>query len=324
MSKPHVFVTRMVPGNVLAPLYDVADVDVWEEDRPIPRDVLLKRVRPATAILSMITERIDAEVAAAAPKLKIVSNYAVGYDNIDVDAMTQAGVQVTNTPDVLAETTADLAFALLLGVARRILEGDRVMRANAYESWSPTFLAGTDVHSKTLGIIGLGRIGKAVARRARAFNMTVLYCNRTRLPASEEQELGVQYVDWETLLKTSDFISIHTPYSQETHHLINAAALRLMKPSAYLINTARGPIVDEQALVDALQAGRIAGAGLDVFENEPRAHPALTQMDNVLMTPHVGSATHECRIRMGQLAVGNIVNVLTGKPPLAPVNRVPL
>ena len=285
---------------------------------PPSRAALLKGLREAHAAICTLTEVIDGDVLKAAPDLRVIANYAVGYNNIAVKEAKARGIVVTNTPDVLTETTADLTWALLLATARRVLEGDRLARSGTWTGWEPTQLLGTDVYGKTLGIIGMGRIGRAVARRAMGFNMPVLYHNRRTL---DHSTLNAQWrqMSLQDVLTGSDFVSLHVPLTVETHHLIGDAELRLMRPTAYLINTARGTVVDEAALVAAVQEGRLAGAGLDVYEEEPALHPGLRTLPQVVTLPHLGSATLHTRIQMGMICVQNILAVLEGRP--AP-NRV--
>jgi glyoxylate reductase len=266
-----------------------------------------------------ITDTIDAEVLGAAARLKVVANVAVGYNNIDVAAAHRRGIVVTNTPDVLTDTTADFAWALLMATARRVVEADGYVRAGKWHRWEFLRLLGGDVHAKTLGVIGFGRIGRAVARRALGFDMRVLYCDTVRADVATEAELRATFVDKAVLLRESDFVTLHSVLTPETRHLIDAEALRSMKPSAYLINAARGPIVDEAALVRALTERWIAGAGLDVFEAEPTVHPGLLGLDNVVLAPHIASASEATRHKMATLAVENCLAVLDGKPPLTPV-----
>jgi glyoxylate reductase len=264
--------------------------------------------------------RISKDIIDAAPRLRVVSNIAVGYDNIDIEACNRRHILVTNTADVLTEATADLAFALLLAAGRRVAEGDRFVRGGNWKQWEWNCLWGTEVHGKTLGLYGFGRIAQATARRARGFSMRILYHVRHQLSPSIEHEFAAEFVDREALLRRSDFLSLHVPLTPETRHVIGAPELALMKPSAFVINSARGPIVDEEALVQALQSGRLAGAGLDVFEDEPRVHPALIAMDNATLSPHVGSATAETRLRMALLASENLLPALHGQRPPNLVN----
>ena len=312
-----VVVTREIPSAGLR-LLEGFEVTVLRE-RPPGRDELLEAVRGANGVLSTATEKMDGEVMdAAGDGLKVVANMAVGYDNIDVEAAKARGVVVTNTPGVLDETTADVAFMLMLAAARRLGEGERLLRAGRWEWWGPKQLRGIDVWGKRLGIVGMGRIGQAVARRARGFGMEILYHNRSR-KEDAERELEARYVELDDLLAQSDFVSIHTPLTEDTRHLIGAEELERMKPEAVLVNTSRGPVVDEGALADALQSGRIFAAGLDVYEEEPRVHPKLLELENVVLAPHIGSASMETRDRMATLAAENLRAVLQGEQPKTPV-----
>ncbi|MBI4777266.1 MAG: D-glycerate dehydrogenase [Deltaproteobacteria bacterium] len=309
--KPGVFVTRRLPRGAMNVLEEQFDLESNSYDRVLTRGELLDRVRGKDGLLPLLTDRIDGEVLdAAGPRLKIVANYAVGYNNIDVGAATSRKIAVTNTPGVLTDTTADLAMALLLAVTRRIVVSDAYARAGKYTSWAPELLLGVDVHHKTLGIFGLGRIGYALAKRAGGFDMRILYHNTHRADPEMERRVGAEYVSKERLLEQSDFISIHMPFNKDTHHFIGADELAAMKRTAFLINTARGELIDEKALVKALQKGLIAGAGLDVFENEPRIEPGLTQMENVVILPHIGSASIETRTKMGLVAAENLIALL--------------
>jgi glyoxylate reductase len=313
-----VLVTRKIPDAGLRLLRDF-DVTVVSESPP-ERGELLEAVRGAAGILPTVTEKMDAEVMdAAGDGLKIIANLAVGYDNVDLDAAENRNVVVTNTPEVLNETTADTAFMLLLAAARRLGEAERLLRSGGWDAWGPMQLTGPDVWGKKLGVVGFGRIGQAVARRARGFDMEVLYHDQHR-NESAEKETRVRYVELDELLRTCDFISVHTPLTDETHHLIGATELGRMKPEAVLINTSRGPVVDEAALADALAEGRIFAAGLDVYEKEPEVHPKLLELENVVLAPHIGSASVETRDRMAVLAAENIVAVLCGEEPKTPVN----
>ena len=316
MSRPDVLVTRPIMDEALARLQERCDVTVHENDFGIPRDELLQVVAGRDALITMLTEKVDAELlAAAGPQLKIVANHAVGFDNVDVAACTAAGVLATNTPDVLTETTADTAFALLLAAARRVGEGERFLRAGTKWIWGPLMMLGQDVHHKTIGIVGFGRIGQAVARRARGFGMTVLYSDAVQLPAEVEAETGARRVELDELLAQADFISIHTNLTPETRHLFSTEQFRQMKPSAVLVNTSRGPVVDEAALADALAAGEIFAAGLDVFEKEPEVTAKLLELENAVVIPHLGSATIDTRDAMGNLAVDNVFAALDGTRP---------
>jgi glyoxylate reductase len=296
------------------------EVEYNETDRPLPKADLIRRLRDKDGLICHIISTIDDDVLAAAPGLKVVSNVAVGYNNIDVAAARRRGVVVTNTPDVLTETTADFAWALLMAAARRIVEADHYARSGQWTTWKWDLLWGADIHGQTLGVVGFGRIGRAVARRARGFGMRVLYCDTIRADAAAEQELNATPTDLDTLLRESDFVSLHALLSPETRHLINERTLRLMKKTAILVNAARGPVVDEAALAKALAEGWIAGAGLDVFEEEPTIHPGLLPLRNVTLAPHIASASHETRVGMARLAVRNCLAVLEGKPPLTPVS----
>ena len=320
MTLPKTLVTRRLVEAPLARLRAGTDATVNLAERALTRAELLAGVADVEGLLCMVNDRIDAELLDAAPRLRVVSNHAVGYDNVDVAAATERGIWVTNTPDVLTEDTADLAFALLLAVSRRVVEGDAFARSGEWGGWEPLQMLGSSVAGATLGLVGLGRIGRAVARRGAAFGMRVLYWNRTRLSALEEAELGVAYAPLGELLRASRFVSLHVAGAPETRHLIDAAALQLIGPDGFLINTARGPVVDERALVAALQEGRIAGAGLDVYENEPQLTQGLAECRNAVLTPHLGSSTVETRTAMGDLAVDNLLAVLAGRPPLHSVN----
>lgn len=315
-----ILVTGRLPEEVMGPLIERYQVEAQEEDRPMERGRLLEAVAGKDGLLCMITDSVDEELLSRAPRLKMIANMGVGYNNIDVRAVTARGIPVSNTPGVLTEATADLAFTLILAVARRVAEGDRRVRAGEFTFWAPFLFLGREVSGKTLGIIGMGRIGKAVAQRARGFNMPVLYHNRSRIESAEENRLGAGYAPLDELLRKSDFVSLHVPLSAETRHAIGSRELALMKPTAYLINTSRGPVVDEQALVAALKAGRIAGAALDVYEHEPALTPGLTLLDNVILLPHVGSATLETRTRMAAMAAQNLIAGLSGQTPPNLVN----
>ena len=319
-SRPRVFVTRRLPGDALDRLRHEADVEVWPEEPPPPTEQLLAGVREAHGLLCLLTDAIDAPLLAAAPQLRVVSTMDVGYDNIDVEAATRQGVLVTNTPGVLTETTADFAFALLLGAARRVAEGERAVREGRWTDWHPSFLLGRDVHGATLGIVGLGEIGRAVARRARGFEMRVLYHSRTR-KRDVEEELGIEYVSFDDLLSQADFVSVHVPLSPETRHLFADAAFERMKPTAILINTSRGAVVDEAALHRALETKGIAGAAIDVAETEPLSkQDPLLRLPNLLATPHIASASVATRARMAEIAVENLLAALAGRTPPHCVN----
>ncbi len=318
MAKPSVFVSRVIPDQGLDLLREHFDVTVWPHDRAPTRDELIAQARGKDALVTLLTEKVDADVLAALPTVKIVANVAVGFDNLDVAAGTAAGVVMSNTPGVLDETTADLAFALLMATARRVVEADHLMRSGTWGGWGIMQLLGHDVHHAVLGIVGFGRIGRCVAKRASGFSMTVLYSDAMPAPPEVERELGVQRVPLDELLARADFVSVHVPLLPDTRHLIDDAALRKMKKTACLINTSRGPVVDEAALVRALQAGTIAGAGLDVYEFEPKVAPELVGMSNVVLLPHIASASYATRGKMAEIAARNVIAFFGGeKPPTA-------
>jgi glyoxylate reductase len=318
--KHMLLISRALPGQAVELARSRADVSLHAGDQPLTKAELIAGLSGRQGLVCQITDTVDAEVLAACPDLRVVSNVAVGYNNIDVAAATARGVVVTNTPDVLTETTADFAWALLMATARRVVEADRYVRDGRFTQWEYMVLLGGDVHGKTLGVIGFGRIGRAVARRALGFDMRVLYHDAAPAGPGVESELRATRTDLATLLRESDFVSLHTPLLPETHRLINAAALRTMKKTAYLINAARGPVVDEAALARALGEGWIAGAGLDVYEEEPKVHPDLLGLPNVVLAPHIGSGSNDTRLKMAQLAVENCLAVLEGAPPPTPVN----
>ena len=319
-----VYVSRPLPAPGPDALVAAGlEVEQNPHDRPPTRDELLAGLQGKQALLCLLTERIDGDVLDAAPELRIIANLAVGYDNVDVAAASERGVVVTNTPDVLTDATAELTWALILAAARRVVEGDALVRGGQWKGWSPTQLLGVSLTGKTLGIFGMGKIGAAVARRARGFQMSVVYTNRTRNEAVEA-EIGARFVPFDELLERSDVLTIHAPSTPETRHVIDAAALARMRPGAILVNTARGPLVDEVALVTALQSSRLAVAGLDVFEREPELAAGLTELANVVLLPHLGSATAEARGAMVELCCRNILAVLAGEPPLTAVNLTPV
>jgi lactate dehydrogenase-like 2-hydroxyacid dehydrogenase len=316
-----VLITRGVFPEVVEALRRRFDVEHNEEDRPWPPEELARRLAGKHAAMATVMDRFDEPVLAQCPDLKVISNIAVGYNNIDVPACTRRGIRVTNTPGVLDDTTADLTWALLMAAARRIAEGDAYVRAGEWKiAFGVQYFLGQDIHHATLGIVGMGRIGQAIARRARGFDMRVIYHNRTRLPADEEARLGAAWVERDTLLAEADFVVVMAPYSPATHHLIGASEIAKMKPTAILVNSARGGVVDDAALAEALRSKRIAGAGLDVFEGEPRVNPAYLGLRNVVMTPHIGSASRATRIVMCNTAAANLTAVLEGREPPNPVN----
>ncbi len=318
-----IFVTRQIPGNHLEKLkVDGHDVVVSEFDRPLSGEELVTKVKGADALLSLLTDRIDGDLMdAAGPQLKVISNYAVGFDNIDIKAATDRQIPVTNTPsDEVNEAVAEHTWVLIMAVARRVIEADEFARQGGYKGWEPDIFLGPSIIGKTLGIVGLGRIGSMVARRAKGYNMTVLY-NKHEPDPEAEKELGVTFAPLDELLSKCDFVSLHLPLTDETRHIINAEALAKMKKGSYLINTARGPIVDEAALIAELESGNLAGAALDVYENEANIPPELLGMQNVITTPHIASATHEAREKMGEMAVAAILDVLSGEKPANIVNK---
>ena len=319
--KPRILVSRQVFPEVLARLQAHFDVDYNDVDAPLPPAELAARLADKVGAITMLSDRIDASVLAQAPGLKVVCNVAVGYNNFDVPAITAAGVMATNTPGVLDDTTADTAWSLILSSGRRVVGADRWVREGQWKGWKfQDAWLGQDIHHATLGILGMGRIGQAVARRALGFDMQVIYHNRSRLDAEQEKACNAQWVSKEDLLRQSDFLVALVPYSAQTHHAIGAAELAQMKPSAHLINIARGGVVDDQALIEALKAKRIAGAGLDVFENEPALNPGFLGLDNVTLTPHIGSSTRQTRLAMAMLAADNLVAALSGLCPPCLIN----
>lgn len=315
-----IVVTGRIPDAGLVLLREAGDVWAWDRDDPIPIDVRDEQLATADVAVTLLTDRVDAGFLAAAPNLRLVANVAVGYNNVDVPACTARSVVVTNTPGVLTDATADLAMALTLMLTRRLGEGERLVRSGAAWKWGMFMMLGTGLQGRRLGIVGMGAIGEALADRARAFEMAIVYHNRRPVDAATEKRLGARLVGLAELLETSDVVSLNCPYTDETHHLIDGAALDRMRRDAYLVNTARGPIVDEAALVRALRTGAIAGAALDVFEREPDVHPGLLELDNAVLVPHLGSATVETRSAMAELAARNVVEVLAGRPAPTPVN----
>ncbi|KPK64786.1 glyoxylate reductase [candidate division WOR_3 bacterium SM23_42] len=312
-KKPKVLVTRVLPRPGMDLLKLHFDLDVNYEDQVIPREVLKEKIGNKEGLVCLLTDNIDAAIIARALRLKIIANYAVGFNNIDLVEASKRKIPVTNTPDVLTEATADLTFGLLISISRRIVEADHFLRAGTFKGWAPELLLGADVHEKTLGIIGLGRIGRAVVRRARGFDMRIIYYDNERLPVDAEKELGVQYCALTDLLREADYVSIHAPLSERTHHLLSTSEFELMKETAYVINAARGPIVDEKALVRAIKDKKIAGCALDVYENEPRVESELIRMNNVVLVPHIGSASVETRTKMALMVAENVIAVLVRK-----------
>jgi len=318
--KPRLYLTRILPQAGLDLLAEEYDIEVNPHDRVATREELLAGIRGKDALLSLLTDIVDAEVMDAEPRLKVISNYAVGFNNIDVAAATERGIMVTNTPGVLTETTADLAFALHMACARRVVEADEFMRAGKYEGWGPMLFLGRDIHGKTLGLVGFGRIDQAMARRGLGFNMKILYNDAQRASQEVEKAYSAEYRELPDLLRESDFVSLHVPLMESTHHLISDAQFELMKTTAILINTSRGPVVDEKALVRALEAGLVSGAGLDVFEREPEFESGLEKLANVVMVPHIASASVETRTKMATMAAENACAVMRGEMPPNIVN----
>lgn len=316
---PRIVVTGRIPEPGLEILRSTGEVWAWDGEEPVPDDVLGEQLAHADAAVTLLTDRVDDRFLDAGPNLRIVANVAVGYNNVDLEACRRRGVIVTNTPDVLTDATADLAMALVLMVTRRLGEGERLVRSGRPWKWGMFMMLGAGLQGRTLGIVGMGAIGAALADRARVFGMDVVYANRRRVGPAIEQRLDARLLTVDELLASSDVVSLNCPYTAETHHLIDAAALARMQPSAYLVNTARGPIVDEAALAEALRNGVIAGAALDVFEHEPDVHPGLLDLDNAVLVPHLGSATVETRSAMAVLAARNVVEVLAGRDPVTPI-----
>ena len=320
MALPRIIVAGRIPDAGLDVLRPHGNVWGWKHDNPIEIGELYERIDGADAVLTLLTTKVDRSfLDAAGSQLKVVSNVAVGYNNIDVAECRQRGVIATNTPGVLTDATADIAMALILMVTRRLGEGERIIRSKQPWQWGMFMLLGTGLQGRRLGIVGMGAIGQALARRATAFGMTVAYTNRSAVTPEIEAELGAERLDLDELLATSDVVTVNCPYSSETHHLIGAEQFELMRSTAFLVNTARGPIVDEAALVEALRSGAIAGAGLDVYEHEPMLEPGLNDLDNAVLIPHLGSATVETRAAMATLAARNTVAVLSGQPALTPI-----
>ena len=318
--KTRILITGNLPEEVILPLRGKYDIEMNHEDRPLDRQELLLKIKDKQAIVPTHTDSINEEVLNCAPHLKMIAHFGAGYNNIDVRSATARGIMVSNTPGVLTDATAELAFALMLAVSRRLVEGDKMVREGRFQFWAPMLFLGRQVTGKTLGIIGMGKIGKAIAVRARAFDMRILYHNRKRISPEEEKNLRTEYVDLKTLLAESDFVSLNVPLTEETRHLIGKNELSLLKSTAFLTNTSRGAVIDEKELVEVLRAKKIGGAGLDVYENEPSLTPGLTELNNVILLPHVGSGTLETRIKMGTLAVENLIAGMEGRTPPNIVN----
>jgi len=321
MARSKAFVTRVIPEAGIERLATAYDVEVNRADRPLSPKEISERAKGCRALVTLLTDRVDGALLDLCPDVRIVANVAVGYDNIDVAAATERGVWVTNTPGVLTETTADLAWALLMAAARRIGEAERFVRAGRFHGWGIMMFLGGDVYGKTLGIAGFGRIGQAVAKRARGFDMRVLYTDAQRAPEDVEHACSAAFVDKATLLRESDFLSLHMPLLPETHHWLSEAEFKAMKPTAYVVNTSRGPTIDEAALAKALREGWIAGAGIDVYEEEPKVHPDLITCENAVLVPHIGSASIETRNRMATIAADNCVAFARGERPPTAVNQ---
>ncbi len=312
---PKIYVTRPIFDEVMEKLKKETEVHANPDDRILSKNELMDQLDGAAGALTLLTDIVDREVLDNAHDLRVVANFAVGYNNIDIDAATRSGVIVTNTPGVLTETTADFAWTLLMAAARRVVEGDKFSRAGKFTAWGPKMFLGHDVYGKTLGLIGLGRIGQAVARRASGFQMKVIFHDAEPIPEGVIQELGVRKVALEELLQTADFISLHVPLLPDTKHLLNDRTFALMKPTCIVVNTSRGPVIDEEALARALKAGKIAAAGLDVYEREPQIEPELMPLDNVILAPHIASASRETRLRMCMMAGDNLLAALSGERP---------
>lgn len=319
---PNVYVTRVIPAPGIERLRSRGyQVDVNESDTPLTAEQLKEKAGSYDALVTLLTDRIDRKVLQAGKgRLKLVANVAVGYDNIDVPAATDNGILVSNTPGVLTETTADFAWALLMAVGRRVVEGDKFFRSGQFKGWGILMLLGEDIYGKTLGVVGFGRIGQSVAQRATGFSMNILYYDPVVEAEEAARRVGARRVDLDTLLRESDFVSVHVPLTPETRHLISMPQLQMMKPTAYLINTSRGPVVDEAALVEALRQDVIRGAALDVYENEPEPTPGLTELENAVLTPHIASASRETREKMATMAADNVIAVFEGQAPPTAVN----
>ncbi len=319
-DRPRIFLTRELPPESMKRLQQASDLQFNAEDRVLEKQEIIDGARDADGLLCLLTDTIDAEVMDALPQLKVIANFAVGFNNIDVDAATQRSIPVTNTPGVLTDSTADMALALMLASGRRVVEGDRMVRSQSWKGWGPLQLLGLDISGATLGIVGMGRIGQAVARRAAGFDMRVIYWSRSKLDAAVEQECNATYASLDDVLAESDFLSLHVALTNETTHLIGREELARLKPTARIINTARGPVIDEKALVDWLKANPHGGAGLDVYEREPQLEPELDSLENAVVAPHLGSATIGTRTKMGNMAVANCLAACRGERPPNLVN----
>ena len=320
MNRPKIFLTRELPPESMAMLREHAELTWNEEDRVLGKDEIIAGIEGVDGLLCLLHDTIDDDILAANPNLKVVANFAVGYNNIDVDAATRREIPVTNTPGVLTDSTADMAFALMMAACRRVVEGDALVRAGRWKGWGPVQLLGHDVSGKSLGIVGFGRIGQAMVPRAKGFSMDVVYWNRTRLSPEQEQSLGVRYAALDELLTEADFVSVHVALNDQTTHLIGAKEFARMKPTATIVNTSRGPVIDEHALVEALQTKRVASAGLDVYEHEPELVAGLAELQNVVVAPHLGSATITTRTKMGNMAADNCLAACRGQRPPNLVN----
>jgi glyoxylate reductase len=322
MAKPRVYVTREIPSRGLDVIKERFDAEIWPEYAPPPKEQIVKKAAEVDALVTILSDQIDAEVFSSGTKLKIVSQFAVGYNNIDIQEATKKGVYITNTPGVLTETTADFAWTLLMAVARRVVEADKYVRVGKWKvGWHPTMLQGRDVYGSTLGVVGLGRIGVAMARRAKGFQMKVLYSDVSRRKDLED-DLGIEYIDLDTLLQNADFVTVHVPLLKDTFHLIDEGKLKQMKKTSILINNARGPVIDESALLKALKEGWIAGAGLDVFEEEPTPQQnPLLKLENVVVAPHISSSSYQTRSKMAEMVAENLVAFFEGRTPPNLVNK---
>lgn len=320
--KKKVFISGKIPQVAYNILSEEFEVSMHDDLSLLSKEEIIRGLKGKDALLCLLSDSIDREIIESNPKLKVIANYGAGFNNIDIEAAGSCGIPVTNTPDISTDATADLTFGLILAIARRIVEGDKETRAGRFKGWAPLYHLGVDVTGKTLGIIGMGNIGQAIVRRTKGFDMKVIYTSRTRLSEQKEKELGVTYMSFEEVLKDADFLSLNLSYSPATHHMIGAKEFELMKPTAYLINAARGPLVDEKALLEALLQKTIAGAALDVYEFEPQVTEGLEKLDQVILTPHIGNATVETRDAMAEIAARNIIAVLKGKEPLTCVNQM--